>query len=141
MRASVLDVVPRRPLAFAAELTGRAVDVADGAGELESVEVALSVDDDLTITAFSASTGDLDLVGRPAGRGFRAAVQALARGSSAERLLRRLLWDVPIVAQVAGQTALLDHDAVNRPATPRRRGKRRRRCGRPGRATRPARRT
>jgi hypothetical protein len=122
VRASVLDVVPHRPLAFAADIVGRAVDVADDARPLESVDVALSIDDDLTITAFSASSGGLAPVGRSAGRGFRAAVDELRHGTAADRLLRRLLWDVPILAQVAGQTALLDHDAARADLVLNRRG-------------------
>lgn len=115
IRASALDVIPQRPLGSAAEIVGRAVDVADGADGptvLTTVEIAMSIDDDRTITWLSTSARDLDLLGHGAGRGFRAALDRLRTGSAGERLLRRLLWDVPIMAQVAGQTALLDHDAA-----------------------------
>lgn len=112
MRASVLDVTPKRPLGFAAEIVGRAVDRGDDTVLLSTVDTTLAIDDDMAVIRLTTPVGDLGLVGRSAGRGFRAALDPLRHGTPVERLLRRLLWDVPILAQVAGQTALLDHDAA-----------------------------
>jgi DUF2889 family protein len=127
IRASVLDVTPRRPLSFAAGITGRAVDTIEAAGTgdaevIRTAEVQLTLDEDMRIAAFSSSAGDLGLVGQSAGRGFRAALEPLRAAGAEQRLLARLLWDVPMFAQVAGQTALLDHDRARADLTLSRRG-------------------
>src|SRR5437870_4755265 len=109
VRASILDVAPRRPLGFAAEIVGRALDIADDVVPLRTADVSASIDDDMTVTRFATSAGDLSRPGHSAGRGFRAALDFLRSAGASGRLLHRLLWDVPILAQVAGQTALLDH--------------------------------
>ncbi len=111
VRASVLDVVPERALSMAADLRGTSVDIPAGGNDpIRQVDVQASVGADALLTAFSASYAPVpDLVGRSAGRGFRAALDPLAQHGAPGRQLRRLLWDLPILVQVAGQTALLDH--------------------------------
>jgi Protein of unknown function (DUF2889) len=48
------------------------------------------------------------LIGRRVASGFRAAMSNLT-GTPDHRLLRRMMWDLPIVVQVGMQTFLLDH--------------------------------
>jgi hypothetical protein len=114
VRATALDVVPERPMALAAVVTGHAVDTISGQpAPIRELELRAVLDDEARLISLDGSV-ELpgDLVGRVVGRGFRASLQPLLDGGPTGRLLRRLLWDLPIVAQVAGQTALLDHDAA-----------------------------
>ena len=113
-RAFVLDVTPHRTLARSADVRGGAVDcLSSRPSPLRRVDLTAAIDDDGGLSRFDCVPDPLiQLLGRPAGRGFRAALQPLTGSGPNGRLLRRVLWDLPILAQVAGQTALLDHDAA-----------------------------
>ena len=123
-RAFVVDVTPRRKLALAADVRGCAADcLSSQSSPLRRVDVNAAIDDDGRLTRFECVPDQpIELLGRTAGRGFRAALQPLIASGPTGRLLRRVLWDLPILAQVAGQTALLDHDAARAEMTFNRRG-------------------
>jgi hypothetical protein len=123
-RALVLDVLPHRKLALAADLRGCAVDcLSPQSSPLRRVDVSAAIDDDGMLSRFECvPEPPIELLGRSAGRGFRAALQPLTACGPTGRLMRRMLWDLPILAQVAGQTALLDHDAARAEMTFNRRG-------------------
>jgi hypothetical protein len=123
-RAFVLDVTPRRKLALAADVRGCAVDcLSSQSSPLRRVDLSAAIDDDGVLGRFECVPDPpIELLGRTAGRGFRAALQPLTESGPTGRLLRRMLWDLPILAQVAGQTALLDHDAARAEMTFNRRG-------------------
>jgi hypothetical protein len=67
----------------------------------------------LSLETTPSSEASAALVGRRVAGGFRAALGDLRSGSARTRFLRRLLWDLPILAQVSHQTALLDHPAID----------------------------
>ncbi len=69
--------------------------------ELDERQQLLALD-----TSWDAPTDGL--IGRRVASGFRAALSNLAT-TPEHRLLRRMMWDLPILAQVGGQTFLLDH--------------------------------
>ena len=113
-RAFVLDVTPHRTLARSADIRGCAVDcLSSRPSPLRRVDLTAAIDDDGVLSRFDCVPDPvIQLLGQPAGRGFRTALQPLTGSGPNGRLLRRVLWDLPILAQVAGQTALLDHDAA-----------------------------
>lgn len=119
----MLDVAPRRVLARAADVSGCAIDTDHRGTALRRVDVRAEVDDDGMFAAFHSTVdGSPEFVGRAAGKGFRASLAPLTGAGPTARLLRRLLWDLPISMQVAGQTALLDHDAARTEVVLSRRG-------------------
>jgi len=110
VRAIVLDVTPERPLARACVVHARATDTVN----TNHVDLTAAVDDRGTLARLAgaeiaAEAFLSDLNGATVGRGFRARLAPLAQLGPHERLLRRVLWELPIVVQVASQTALLDH--------------------------------
>jgi len=110
VRAMVLDVTPERPLSRACIVHARAADTISA----DHVDLTAAVDDHGALARLSgaellAEAVLSDLNGAAVGRGFRARLAPLALRGPRERLLRRVLWELPIVVQVAGQTALLDH--------------------------------
>jgi hypothetical protein len=120
LRLTSIDVVRGDGVA----LTGHGVDhlfrsgPADGeaaASIMAEVGFTATADDQAALTGirtrpdFPAVAG---LKGRRIAGGFRAALTQLQTISPAARLLRRLLWELPILVPVSGQTWLLDHPAA-----------------------------
>jgi len=116
-RAAALDVAYDRPLALGCVVHARAVDV-DGTGEVvRRVELTARVDDDGNLgwlTGADAAPAEVlaDLDGAPVGRGWRARLAPLLTLGPQARLLRRVLWELPLSARIAGQTSLLDHPST-----------------------------
>jgi len=122
VRATALDIVPSRPLARAAVVTGRAADLHDDV-VLREIEFRAQIDDDGLLARWDSDAALPDgLLGATTGAGFRRSLAPLGEGGPSERLLRRMLWDLPILSQVAGQTALLDHSGARADVVLSRRG-------------------
>jgi hypothetical protein len=73
-----------------------------------AVEVELDVAPDGTVTA----SGVPELVGHPVASGMRRLLAALPDATAEDRLLRRLLDDLPVLSRVGMQAALVDHPAL-----------------------------
>jgi hypothetical protein len=116
LRLTSLDVVR----GSRTTLNGRGVDRLftgnDAAGRaMAHVEFTATADDEGLLTGIETSPdfpAVAELKGRRIASGFRAALGGLTQPSPTARLLRRLLWELPILLPVSGQTWLLDHPAA-----------------------------
>jgi hypothetical protein len=86
--------------------------VGDSVHPWRAVRLDLGVDPAGQILELTTDAVDVDisyLIGRPAGRGLRRALDERDWSTPAARAVRRMLWDVPIVTSLRHQTRLLDH--------------------------------
>jgi hypothetical protein len=91
-------------------ITGRGRDCVGLDDVVRDVEIRAVVDTTQHLVALETSwNAPTDgLVGRRVASGFRAALSNLTTTPD-HRLLRRMMWDLPILVQVGSQTLLLDH--------------------------------
>lgn len=95
-------------------ITGRGRDVVTnedredaGAREVE-IRAEIATNQELLALDISCEAPTEGLIGRRVASGFRAALSNLST-TPEHRLLRRMMWDLPILVQVGSQTFLLDH--------------------------------
>ncbi len=121
-RSSFLDIAPDPNAEGVRSVRGRVTETSQrGARSSEPTTVA-------DLLAVIGPMGDLvaletvpvlehpsELVGTSATRGFRKLLGGLGAISPETRALRRLLWDLPVELMVSGQSAMVDHPAIEPP--------------------------